>query len=479
MAVAAEHSTDGQRETCPGWWGSETQATHRRKGEAGRNILKEGKMRGISRSPIVSTILQQIAKQAVEYPEMVFTTLIHHIDVDFLKEAYWRTSKTAAPGLDGLTAKDYAVNLDENLQALHDRMRSGQYRAPPVKRVWLDKDDGKKRPIGIPEFEDKIVQRSIAMLLGAVYEQDFYDFSYGFRPGRSAHNALHELREQSMNMNIGWVIDADISGFFDNLGHSELIDIIKLRVNDGGVIRFIGKWLNAGVVDGETLSYPEKGAPQGGVISPILSNIFLHHVLDEWYAKEVEPRLKGRSYLIRFGDDFVIGCELEEDARRVMAVLPKRFGRFGLSIHPEKTRLVSFRKPLRNQKKGKGMGTFDFLGFTHYWAKSRRGYWIIKRKTVRKRVRRAMKRAWRWCRNHRHEPLREQYRMLCLKLRGHYQYYGIRGNYRMMEKLYWYVVKAWRYWLSRRSHKGKITREKQEIFQLVYPLPPPKITHTI
>ena len=278
-------------------------------------------MRVISRSPIVSTKLQQIAMQAVEYPEMVFTTLIHHIDVKFLKEAYRFTSKTAAPGLDGITAKEYAANLDENLRALHERMRSGQYKAPPVKRVWLDKEDGKKRPIGISEYEDKIVQRAVAMILGAVYEQDFYDFSYGFRPGRSAHEALHELREQSMNKNIGWIIDADISGFFDNLGHSEMIDIIKLRVNDGGIIRFIGKWLNAGVVEGETLSYPEKGAPQGGVISPILSNIFLHHVLDEWYVEEVQPRLKGRSYIVRFADDFIIGCELEEDARRVMAVV--------------------------------------------------------------------------------------------------------------------------------------------------------------
>mgnify|MGYP002632238722 CR=1 FL=1 len=436
-------------------------------------------MRDTSRSQIVSTKLRQIAEQAVEYPEMVFTTLIHHIDVGFLREAYRGTNKSAAPGLDGITAKEYAVNLDENLKALYERMRSGQYKAPLVKRVWLEEEAGKRRPIGVTEFEDKIVQRALAMLLGAVYEQDFYDYSYGYRPGRSAHDALHELREQSMNLNISWIIDADISGFFNNLGHSEMEEIIKLRVNDGGVIRFIGKWLKAGVVEGETLHYPKKGTPQGGVISPILSNIFLHHVLDEWYAKEVKPRLKGRSFLIRFADDFVIGCELEEDARRVMAVLTKRFDRFGLSIHPEKTRLVSFGKPPRNQKKCKGKGTFDFLGFTHYWGKSRRDNWVIKRKTARKRLHRAMQRAWQWCRNHRHEKLREQYRLLCLKLRGHYQYYGIRGNYRMMEKVYWYVVEAWWYWLSRRSHKGKITREKQEIFQLIYPLPPPKITHAI
>lgn len=436
-------------------------------------------MRDNQRSQIVSTKLQQIAEQAVANPERVFTSLIHQIDVDFLKEAYRRTNKQAAPGLDGKTAQEYAENLDENLKALHERMRSGQYQAPPVKRIWIDKEDGNKRPIGIPETEDKIVQRAVTMLLEAVYEQDFHDFSYGFRTGRSPHQALHELREQCLNQNIGWIIDADISGFFDHLGHSEMREIIKRRVNDGGIIRYIGKWLNAGVVDGETLSYPERGSPQGGVISPILSNIFLHHVLDDWYVKEVQPRLKGRSFLIRFADDFVIGCELEADARRVMAVLPRRFERFGLTIHPEKTRLVSFGKPPRDQKRDKGKGTFDFLGFTHYWTKSRRGNWVVKRKTARKRQRRAQVRAWKWCRQHRHDLLQEQYRMLCLKLEGHYQYYGIRGNIRMMKKLYWYVVNAWWYWLSRRSHKGKIIWEKFEQFLLIYPLPTPKIAHAI
>jgi len=436
-------------------------------------------MRDNQRSQIVSTKLQQIAEQAVANPERVFTSLIHQIDVDFLKEAYRRTNKQAAPGLDGKTAKKYAENLDENLKALHERMRSGQYQAPPVKRIWLDKEDGDQRPIGIPETEDKIVQRAVTMLLEAVYEQDFHDFSYGFRTGRSPHQALHELREQCLNQNIGWIIDADISGFFDHLGHREMREIIKRRVNDGGIIRYIGKWLNAGVVDGETLSYPERGSPQGGVISPILSNIFLHHVLDDWYVKAVQPRLKGRSFLIRFADDFVIGCELEADARRVMAVLPRRFERFGLTIHPEKTRLVSFGKPPRDQKRDKGKGTFDFLGFTHYWTKSRRGNWVVKRKTARKRQRRAQVRAWKWCRQHRHDPLKAQYRMLCLKLEGHYQYYGIRGNIRMMKKLYWYVVNAWWYWLSRRSHKGKIIWEKFEQFLLIYPLPTPKIAHVI
>jgi group II intron reverse transcriptase/maturase len=377
-----------------------------------------------------------------------------------------------------VTAKKYAENLEGNLQDLYERMRSGTYKATPVERVWLDKEDGSKRPIGKPVLEDKIVQRAVTMLLGAVYEQDFYDFSHGFREGHSPHQALHELRERCMGMNVGWIVDLDVCGFFDNLDRGQLRDVLKQRVNDGGIIRLIGKWLNAGVIEGETLTYPEKGTPQGGVISPMLANIFLHHVLDDWFEREVKPRMKGREFLIRFADDAVIGCELEEDARRIMAVLPKRFGRFGLTIHPKKTKLVRFRKPRSRDDQGKN-GTFDFLGFTHYWAKSRRGYWVIKRKTATKRLRRAMKGFWQWCRQNRHLPITEQYKMLCQKLRGYYQYYAIRGNYRMLERVFEHVRQAWRYWLSRRSHKSKISWEKYEKLWTTFPLPRPRIIHAI
>jgi len=274
-------------------------------------------------------------------------------------------------------------------------------------------------------------------------------------------------------------VDADVSGFFDNLDHGLLREIIKRRVNDGGVLRYIGKWLNAGVLEGKSLSYPKKGTPQGGVISPMISNIFLHHVLDEWYEKEVKPRLKGRSFLIRFADDFIIGCEREEDARKVMEVLPKRFNRFNLTIHPEKTTLVDFRKPNTKKDTGSGNGTFDFLGFTHYWGKSRRGYWVIKRKTARKRLKRTIGRIWQWCRNNRHEPLEEQHRMLCTKLRGHYQYFGIRGNYRCLEFILNEATKAWQYWLSRRSRKSYIRWEKFQRILVRYPLPTPRIVHSI
>jgi group II intron reverse transcriptase/maturase len=368
-----------------------------------------------------------------------------------------------------------------------------------VERTWLLKEDGSQRPIGKPCFEDKIVQRAVSMLLEEVYEQDFYDFSYGFRRGRSPHQALHELREQCRTRNVHWILDADVSGFFDNIDRKLLQEFLRRRVNDGGIRRLIGKWLNAGVLDDGELSYSETGTPQGGVISPLLANIFLHYVLDEWFVREVQPRMRGRVFLIRFADDFVIGCEWEEDARRLMQVLPKRFAKHGLTIHPEKTKLIEFGKP-RNQaaprvhveqhrtnppgsKLGggskRGNGTFDFLGFTHYWARSRTGNWVIKRHTCKKRIKRTVKAYWWWCRSHRHRPIAEQHKTLCQKLRGFYQYAGVRCNYGPMASVLDKVKRAWRYWLSRRSHKSAIPWDKFAELLELHPLPTPRIIHNI
>lgn len=424
--------------------------------------------------PTVSTKLQWIAETAVREPGRVFTTLAHLIDIDFLTEAFNRTRKDGAPGVDGVTAEEYAENLNANLQNLHERLRTGRYKAPPVKRAWLDKDDGGQRPIGMPGFEDKIAQRAVAMIMGAVYEQDFESFSHAFRKGHSQHQALAELRERCREIGVAWIVDADVAGFFDNLDHALLLKIIKRRVNDGAILRLIGKWLNAGVMEGITLIHPEKGTPQGGVISPVLSNIFLHHVLDRWYVRDVKPRI-GRSFLIRFADDFLIGCEQEDDAMRVMAALPKRFTLFKLTIHPTKTTLIRFQRP----GKEKDSGTFDFLGFTHFWAKTRQGYWVIKRKTAKKRLRRAMKSLWQWCRDHRHENLMEQHKTLCLKLLGHYQYYGIRSNFKMLEVVFEHVENAWRRWLSRRSRESFIPWDVFERLRKVFPLPKPRICHAI
>jgi RNA-directed DNA polymerase len=430
-------------------------------------------------SPTVTPTLQRLAGQAARDPQRVFTTLAHLIDADFLHEAYRRTSKSSAPGIDGVTARSYAEHLDEHRHDLHERLRSGRYQAAPVERVWIEKDDGGQRPIGKPAFEDKIVQRAVAMLLEAIYEQDFLDCSYGFRPGRSPHQARHALRERCMQEGIGWIVDADVRGYFDSIDRTRWREVRRQRVNEGRIMRLIGKWLRAGVMEDGERYHPETGVVQGGVISPVLANIFWHHVLDEWFEREVRPRLKGRAFRLRFADDFCIGCEREGDARKIMAVLPKRFARFGLTIHPEKTARIAFGKPEARQASAQGNGTVEFLGLTHYWAKSRRGFWVIKRRTARKRLRRTQKALWRWCRANRHAPVKYQYQMLCLKLRGHCRYDGIRGNFRLLEEVRRYAERAWRYWLSRRSSKSAIGWGKFQRLLQTYVLPTPKIVHTI
>jgi RNA-directed DNA polymerase len=431
-------------------------------------------------SPTVSMKLQRIAQQAQRYPAMVFNNVFHLIDRDFLREAYRLTRKNSAPGVDQVTATQYAEHLEDNLRDLHERLRDNRYVAPPVERVWIEKEGGKKRPIGKPCFEDKIVQRAVVMILEAIFEQDFHAFSHGFRKGHSPHQALHELREQCRTLHINWIVDADVSGCFDNLDWGFLREFIQQRVKDGGILRLIGKWLHASVLEAGELTHPDKGTPQGGVASPLLANVFLHQVLDEWFVKDVQPRMQGRCFVTRFADDFIIGCELEADARRVMAVLPKRFNRFSLTIHPEKTALIAFKRPPRREASAGGAGSFDFLGFTHYWAKTRRGYWVLKRKTVGKRRRRFMQAIWAWCRDNRHAPLQEQYRTLCAKLRGYYQYYGIRGNFKMLEVVFEHTERAWRYWLSRRSHKGHIRWQKfVASLQKELALPKPRIMHNI
>ena len=431
-------------------------------------------------SQTISTKLQRIAEQAAQYPRMVFDNLYHLIDMDFLREAYRQTRKNGAPGVDKVTAKQYAEDLEANLHDLHRRLCEHRYTAPPVERVWIEKEGGKKRPIGKPCFEDKVVQRAVVMILEAIYHHDFYEFSHGFRRGHSQHQALHELREKCRKLNIRWILDADVSGFFDNIDKNHLREFLERRIKDGGILKLIGKWLHAGVQEEGVVTYPEAGTPQGGVISPMLANIFLHYILDEWHERDVSPRMSGRCFLIRFADDFIIGFEREGDARRVMEVIPKRFARFNLSIHPEKTILVHFEKPPYGGVPAKDNGTFNFLGFTHYWAKSLKGYWVIKRKTIGKRLRRAMKAVWEWCRGSRHDPILEQYAALCAKLRGYYQYYGIRGNFKMLEVYFEHVERSWRYWLSRRSHKGSINLEKfTNSIRAAMQLPKPRIIHNI
>lgn len=429
----------------------------------------------------ISTKLRQIAKMAREHPEWVLTTLAHHIDMGLLREAHRRTRKDGAVGVDGQTAEAYARELEKNLAELLERFKSGSYLAPPVRRVHIPKEGGKTRPLGIPTFEDKVLQRAVEMVLEAVYEQDFSECSYGFRPGRSAHQALSELRTKMTTMGGCWVIEVDIEGFFDNLDHGHLRGFLDQRVKDGVIRRMVDKWLKVGVLDEGALRASKAGTPQGGVISPLLANIYLHHVMDMWWEGEVRPRLRGRSALIRYADDIVLAFEYEEDARRVMDVLPKRFEKYGLRLNPSKTRLVNFKKLKDSNSKGDDeheASSFDFLGFCHYWATSRNGYLVIKQRTARKRFARACRVLYEWCQRNRHAPLKDQHQALSRKLLGHYSYFGITGNYDALHRFWCAAKKSWRKWLTRRSVSA---RRSWEWFRALWerlPLPRPRAVHS-
>lgn len=426
----------------------------------------------------ISTRLARIAELARKYPERAFMSLHHAIDVEWLREAYRRTRKNAAVGVDGQSAEEYARDLEANLESLLVRFRTGAYRAPPVRRVHIPKGDGRTRPIGVPTFEDKILQRAVAMVLEAIYEQDFHPGSYGFRPGRSAHDALDALWEVSMSMKGGWVLEVDIQSYFDTIDHSALRGFLDERVRDGVIRRAIDKWLKAGVLEHGAVTHPDEGTPQGGVISPILANIYLNEVLDWWFETEVKPRLTGRAQLIRYADDFVVIFEQEADARRVMDVLPKRFGKYGLTLHPEKTRLVKFTRPPRYGSGGEGPGSFELLGFNHHWGTSRKGNWVVKRSTMRSRFTRALSRVREWCRDNRHLPIAEQCKALGQKLRGHYGYYGITGNHVALGRFAHEVKRAWHKWLCRRSQKSRLPWARFDQLLLRYPLPEPRVVHS-
>jgi len=415
---------------------------------------------------------------------MELTSLSCHIDLEWLEEAFRRTRKDGAPGVDSQTAADYRENLGENLRSLLDRAKSGTYFAPPVKRGFVPKGDkgGELRVIGKPTFEDKVLQRAIAMVLEPVYEQDFLDCSYGFRPKRSPHQATAKLIDSILKMRGCWLLEVDIRKFFDTLDKSHLREMLGYRIRDGVVRRLFGKWLKAGVCHGESLFYPASGCPQGGVISPLASNVYLHYVLDLWFEEIVKRHLRGKATLIRFADDFVVLFEYEEDARRVMEVIPKRFEKYGLAIHPDKTRLINFRRPTLRERGGDrrpAVETFSFLGFAFYWSLSRKGNWIVKRKTAKDRLRRSIRRIAMWCRVNRHRPIKEQQTTLNRKLRGHYNYYGVSHNYRSMQCFYFETMKTWRKWLERRDERGRMPWDKFNNLLRHYPLVKPRVHHSI
>jgi group II intron reverse transcriptase/maturase len=410
---------------------------------------------------------------------VALSTLHHVIDLEWLKEAYRLTRKDGAPGIDGVTAADYAQNLEAKLLDLLGRIKSGRYQAPPVRRAYIPKSDGSHRPLGLPTFEDKVCQRAIVMVLEAVYEQDFLPCSYGFRPGRSAHQALQDLRNGFMSQGLRWVIDLDIEKYFDSISHSHLRAFLDRRVTDGVIRRMIDKWLKAGVLEDGLLRHATEGSPQGGVISPCLSNIFLHHVLDEWFENEVKPRLKGRSTLVRFADDAVMAFADFRDAQRVLDVLGKRLARYGLTLHPDKTRFVDFRfeRPDGKDHPETDGTSFTFLGFCHVWGKSRKGKNVVRQVTAKNRYARALAAVSDWCRAHRHLPIRDQHHHLTAMMRGHYAYYGITGNFRRLD---WYahqVARIWQKWLSRRDRRRRLLWDRFVELRKRHPLPAARIVH--
>lgn len=425
-----------------------------------------------------STKRAWLAEQASKHPERVFNSLHHLLDEDWMREAYRRTRKDGATGIDGVTAADYERDLEANLLDLLGRIKSGRYHASPVRRHYIPKADGKLRPLGIPTLEDKVAQRAIVMLLEPIYEADFLPCSYGFRPGRSAHAALAQLRESTAWQGQTWVIDADLAGYFDSIPHGQIRALLDLRIKDGVVRRSIDKWLRAGVLEDGTLHTADTGTPQGGVISPLIANLVLHHVLDRWFVETVQPRLRGASQLVRFADDFVMTFADAGDGQRVLAVLGKRLGRYGLTLNATKTHYVDFRPP-RGAGGHEPPASFDFLGFTHIWGRSRRGYWVVRQITSKQRFARGLRAVTSWCKRHRHAPLADQQKRLASTIRGHCNYYGLTGNGKRLGQFRYEVVRTWQKWLSRRSRKSRVNWERMAEVLKRYPLPPAKVVHSI
>lgn len=424
-------------------------------------------------SETMSPGLWKVVERARQEPEGKFHALAHLIDVPALERAYHRLRGNAAVGVDGITKEEYGRELSVRLQDLHERLRTKRWRHQPIRRVHIPKEKGKTRPIGISTIEDKIVQDALRGVLEAVYEQDFRECSYGFRPGRSAHDAIRALNREVYRGRVNWILEADIVSFFDSLDRTRLKEMLRKRVADGSLLRLIGKCLHVGVLDGEDYTEPDQGTAQGSALSPLLGNIYLHYVLDEWFECEVKPRLRGEAHLWRYADDFVIGFERQDDAERVMAVMPKRLGRFGLTLHPDKTRLIPFQRP--TGRGGKGPATFDFLGFTLYWRQTRGGRWQMWCKTRSARLRRAIQAVAEYCRGHRHDPVKEQHAALTRRLRGHFNYFGVNGNLRSLRVLLSVTQRIWCKWLRRRSEKHRLTLERYWALLARFPLPVPRI----
>ncbi len=423
--------------------------------------------------PTMSPGLARVAEAAQRNPGRLLS-LAHHIDVDALRRAYNRIRSKSAVGVDGVTKQEYGEDLERNLRDLHERLKSMRYRHQPILRAYIDKEGGKKRPIGISSIEDKIVQDSLRELLESIYEQDFLPCSHGFRPGRSAHDALRALDNAVNHRGAKWVLEVDIVSFFDRIDRKKLKELLQRRCADKSLLRLIGKCLHVGILEDGGIVTPETGTTQGSTFSPLLANVYLHHALDLWFEEKVKGSLLGSATLIRYCDDFVIAFSREEEARQVHERLISRMAEFGLELHPDKTRLVDFRRPLPKSGGGKGLDTFDFLGFTILWSKSRKGNWYMTTHTRVSRLRKAKKVIHEWCKSQRHRPVREQHAALVRRLRGHFNYFDVRGNSRRLHLLIRDVERSWHKWLNRRSQRSTMSWERFKDLIKDYPLPVPR-----
>jgi len=421
-----------------------------------------------------STKRFEVAERA-KNPNYQFRGVASLIDEAALIRSFHRLRADAAVGVDGVTKAEYGKDLATNIHELYERMRAWRWRHQPSKRVYIPKGRGKTRPIGISCTEDKIVQGTLQEVLQVVYEPLFHEHSYGFRPKRSAHDATRRLNEVLDGGRQWWVLEMDIESFFDSIDRKLLQEMLWERVADKSMRRLVGKCLRVGILEGFEYTEPEEGTVQGSVLSPILGNIYLHHVLDQWFEREARPRMRGQAHIVRYADDAVLVFEKREDAEKVFEVLPKRFERFGLRLHPEKTRLVHF-KPPEDSDGGRRRETFDFLGFTFYWRRTRQGRWRPGVKTRRASSRRFIVAVAGWCRSHRHQPVEEQHATLCRKLNGHLNYFGVNGNARALQRVVHMVERVWRKWLRRRSQRSRLTWKRfREGLLKAFPLPRPTI----
>jgi RNA-directed DNA polymerase len=427
-----------------------------------------------------ATSLSRLTVLAQEDSERKFSSIAHFLTPEALYEAFRSLRKNASAGVDEVTYRDYERQAGENIQRLWERLKSKTYRAQPLRRIYIEKEDGKKRAISIPSLEDKIVQKATVVLLNAIFESDFLPCSYGSRPGRNSHQALDAIDGIIFNESIAYVLELDITSYFDSIVRKQLMEMIEQRISDGSILRLIGKWINVGVIDEGSLLFSKTGTGQGQVISPFLANVYLHHILDTWFEDEVKPRLKGKAFEVRYVDDAVLCFQHYEDAQKVLQVLVKRFSKYGLTLHPEKTRLVEFGRSALTKaaQQGSKPATFDFLGFTHVSARSRRGTFMVRVKTMRKRLKRSLKAVATWCKEHRHSPIQKQHTTLNAKLRGHYQYYGRASNFQSLWQFYKRVRAIWQQWLNRRTRGTTLTWAKYRRLLQCYPLALPRIVHT-